>query len=315
MAGLDYFSVPLKFTDVMQLLVGVLGFIGNAVICAVVPAVKMLRTTPNYFIATLAFADLLASVCTIVKIVVMRYPIPSGVVRALYCKFVLSDVFFWVTVTASVFLLVGITVERYFAVVYPFLYQKWFTTSVSAAIIALSWFLAFIFNVFAPITYNMVGNWCIMVWPSFAYMQFTGTAIFLLTYLLPMVFMIFAYVSMFKHVRVDILPANATPPQTSNPRRKLIQMLCIVASAFFICWTPNQWLFLFANNGAYVDFQSWYYEATVLIAVSNSCLNPFIYAFRSQKFRKAIRQLLLRVPSSSMHSETINQPRITRSQP
>ncbi|XP_077989297.1 substance-P receptor-like [Glandiceps talaboti] len=304
-AVLKSFPVLWKFTDVTQLVIGIIGFIGNSGICIVVPSIKFLRTKSNYFIASLAFADCLASVSTIIKIVVIRYPIPSNVMRSLYCKFILSDFLFWTTVTSSVLHLLVITIERYFAIVYPFRYQLHFTTPKAFVLIVISWLIAFLANTFAPIIYEFVGDSCVMVWPSLAYMQFSGVAIFLTTYFVPILLTCYAYNAMFK--QINVVNATSQIPvdvEKVRARRNLLKMLSVVVAAFFICWTPNQWIFFAANCGAPIDFESWYYEGSALFAITNSCINPFIYAFRSRQFRRGFRVLLCRVSAVDVAGST-----------
>ncbi|KAJ8026925.1 Apelin receptor [Holothuria leucospilota] len=73
-------------------------------------------------------------------------------------------------------------------------------------------------------------------------------------------------------------------------RKKVVKMLATVVITFAICWAPNQFMFLAYNLGWNLDFRSWYYHVSVLTAFCNSCMNPFIYAFKNGRYRRALQK-------------------------
>ncbi|XP_070543745.1 allatostatin-A receptor-like [Ptychodera flava] len=299
-----YTHASLTFTslDLVQLLVGIVGTIGNAAVVATVASVTFLRTIPNFFIAGLAITDLLASLCIVAKVFYSQRPIPAMFDPDVYCKLVISNIFFWLTATASVFILVGVTIERYVAIVYPFLYQAKFTQTKAIILIITAWVLSFLSCSFIPVVTKFHDGYCFEIWPSETYMLFTGFAVFFFTYLTPMVFTIFAYVKMFYQLHKTSMPSIDASMMVA--RRRILRLLSLVVAAFFTCWSPNQLIYLAANCGVNIDFYSWYYEASVLLSLANSCVNPFIYALRSRQFRDGFRLALFRCPNAVGNEST-----------
>lgn len=77
------------------------------------------------------------------------------------------------------------------------------------------------------------------------------------------------------------------------PNRKLEMMLLIMLSAFLICFVPScSMIFYLNSSGGSCELRHWMRDVTFLLAVTNSAMNPFIYAWRLPAFRKAIGSLL-----------------------
>ena len=77
------------------------------------------------------------------------------------------------------------------------------------------------------------------------------------------------------------------------PNRKLELMLLIMLSAFLICFVPScSMIFYLNSSGGSCELRHWMRDVTFWLAVTNSAMNPFIYAWRLPAFRKAIGSLL-----------------------
>ena len=85
---------------------------------------------------------------------------------------------------------------------------------------------------------------------------------------------------------------NREARKVVHPSRNITMTLCILFGVYVVCWTPNQFTFLQFNFGGPLDFTGIWYQITVTMAFINSCVNPFIYAFRLDKFKKGMRMLL-----------------------
>ena len=85
-------------------------------------------------------------------------------------------------------------------------------------------------------------------------------------------------------------------PRPSNPlvaRRKVIRLLIVVVISFALCVLPHHirqlYHICFASSQTFAD--QLLLPVTYLVFFFNSCLNPFLYAFLSDNFRKAFREL------------------------
>ena len=75
-------------------------------------------------------------------------------------------------------------------------------------------------------------------------------------------------------------------------RRNTIKTLLIVGLCFIICWSQNEFFYLMYNFGYPLDWNSAYYNFTVLMVFLNSTVNPFMYLIKYQDYQIALRQFL-----------------------
>ena len=75
-------------------------------------------------------------------------------------------------------------------------------------------------------------------------------------------------------------------------RRNTIKTLLIVGLCFIICWSQNQILFFMYNCGYDIQFNSVYFDFTLLMVFINCTVNPFIYLIKYRDYQEALRKFL-----------------------
>ena len=79
------------------------------------------RTSINYLLVNLAVADMMVAAFFAPQYIFFRtFTHPDGVTGDVLCRLLTDANFGWVGGAASVFTLVAIAIERYYAVVYPY---------------------------------------------------------------------------------------------------------------------------------------------------------------------------------------------------
>ncbi|XP_070543886.1 G-protein coupled receptor 83-like [Ptychodera flava] len=122
---------------------------------------------------------------------------------------------------------------------------------------------------------------------------------FTVTFLVPFIFLMITY------GRIAIKLWFRRPPEDTtttkdrlqvSSRLKVIKMVAIVILAFFLCWLPLQTLvmvvtlkpeILMINNGGVTIVKL--YFCLHLLGMSHSFLNPFIYTFLKDNFKKDVK--------------------------
>lgn len=75
--------------------------------------------------------------------------------------------------------------------------------------------------------------------------------------------------------------------------RKLEVTLLTMLSAFLVCFVPSCAMIFYLNtSGGNCSARHWMRDLTFLLAILNSAVNPFIYAWRLPPFRKAVKTIL-----------------------
>ena len=152
--------------------------------------------------------------------------------------------------------------------------------------------------VFSRIEYKEEGQFCERHFPEGEISTNTIYAIFafLGMYAIPLLIILFCYAQILLQIwqkstgRTESAQAQS---RALRRKRKITKMVFIVVLLFAICWAPIQifstW-FLF-NPDAANDANMYLHGAFLCLAYSNSCVNPFVYAFTTTGFKKYFRQL------------------------
>ena len=76
-------------------------------------------------------------------------------------------------------------------------------------------------------------------------------------------------------------------------------MIIIVATSFLVCWTPFYLVSVISQNqeDSFLRRSNFVFTmlSTHLVGFLNSCVNPFIYCFLSEKFRTSFKNILMNI--------------------
>ncbi|XP_006819041.1 allatostatin-A receptor-like [Saccoglossus kowalevskii] len=285
------------YVYITELILGIIGTMGNALVIIVVISTPKMKTLTNYFIINLAVADFMTSALLVLNRFlpkVVTFVTPSGIAGQFYCRLYFSAQFFWFSINTSSFNLLLVTMERYFAIVYPLSYDKYYTTGNALAMIAMAWISMFVLQFVTVIFHDYKnGNCMLSVYPYEWVGKLIGVLYFIITYFVPICVMAWAYFRILSCLKVSA--NNGSTPSAADDqlqarsmlkaRQRVIWMLLLVIVTFATCWTPDSLLFLAYNLGTFIDLGADYVNCIVLLKFSNSILNPFIYVFKYKQFR------------------------------
>lgn len=301
--GYERIIVPVIFCIVV-----VSGCIGNLLVLVVVVRNReQFTSTTNLFIVNLAVADLFFLVFCVpfhaVIYTAVGWPFGDAV-----CKLVHFVQF--ASMTASVYTLVAMSIDRFLAVGYP-LRTKHLRTPPCALFVAVAvWTVSALLAapwsvVYTAIEYpsmsedGTVGTtaYCADDW-SWVGRDNRPTAylvLFVVAYAIPL-----SCIGVLSALTVRQLWATETTNDGPSRRRSVIakrrvtRLIAVVVGVFAVCWLPSHVVWLWANyfpltwHHAY----SFFYAKISAHALSyaNSSMNPIIYAFLSSRFRREFRR-------------------------
>lgn len=284
-------------------LIAVLGFTGNLFVIIVVISNKQMRNTTNILIINLALADL-AFIVICVPFTAASYVLEVWPFGHWWCK--IYQYVIHVTAHESVYTLVLMSFDRYLAVVHPISSLTLRTERNTLIALSASWFVICAANspaldVFEVFTYvgasNVEQSTCLIIRlmtdPDYGKL-FYGT-FFFFAFLLPLTLVSFLYGFLIKRLLYHERSRNlATSSDNMRAKRRVTRMVIIVVVIFAVCWLPLQIIFMVQAFGQYPQRASWIAVklAANCLAYMNSCVNPILYAFLSDNFRKSFRKLL-----------------------
>ena len=311
---------------------------GNSVGFYVVVIKKESSSTSvtNLFIGNMAVADLLLTITIMPFTVAFLYRDTlwiGGTLGNVTCKalFYVMPVF----ISASVFTMMLISFDRFYAVFYP-LKEKFFQKpKVLSAIIWISSFGLMTPNVLMfQTTEEQPGvYYCLEKWPwappndtdfteTHKVLKSFHICLFVVLYALPLSVTLFIYFLICRKLWLGKIPGNVTDSKIAAEnrlKRKVTCLLVITCVVFAVCWFP-----------VYVNHYFWYVRPDqsrklpskvqmlfIWIAHANSALNPCLYILLNKKFRQKFQATLhnlLQFGSSKSNNKrfvTVGAPRKT----
>ncbi|XP_078670392.1 histamine H2 receptor-like [Branchiostoma floridae x Branchiostoma belcheri] len=278
--------------------------IGNVLVCLAAVVNRRLRNITNYFVVSLAVADLL------VGVLVLPFSTIFEVTR--YWNFGLILCNLWVSLdvlccTASILNLFAISLDRYYAITRPFTYSNKMCRRKAFMAIAVVWIVSLLVS-FLPIWVGWNtedGRLQNVDDPTQCSFNNTNVPYIMIvafgTYYIPLIIMCVTYFRIFLIAKEQANRINALQPEVRDANRrqnqnlanehKATRTLAAVLGAFIICWTPYFTVFTITPLcGCTIPEQL--YSVVLWLGYINSLLNPCVYAFMNKEFRRAFKKLL-----------------------
>lgn len=273
-------------------LLSVATVVGNFLVIFSIIYFRQLHSPTNYLILSLAVADLL------VGVLVFPFSMVFSVTTCLHSESLLCkirDSFDVTMCTSSILNLCCISLDRYYAVCEPLTYRTKINAQVTVGMILFSWGVSLLIGIGIIIGGFSQGTCEDMCSVDIIVANTMGPVF---SFYLPAVIMLCLYFKIFivanrqlNSIQNTNCLQNTSGATVSRMERKATKTLAIVMGVFLLCLTPY---FIC------VVFQPLYYnppqvpviETLNWLTLSNSMLNPLIYAFFYSWFRSAFRMVI-----------------------
>ncbi|XP_071011175.1 proteinase-activated receptor 2-like [Oncorhynchus clarkii lewisi] len=246
------------------------------------------------YMANLALSDLLFVIWTPLKIA-YHFNGNDWIYGERLCKVLVG--FFYGNMYCSILFITCISVQRYWAIVYPLSQDcrnNHVAIGVSVAVWVGVWLLTtplYLYDQTVKVTNLNITTCHDVIRPSqismaVGYFLTMGT----LGFVVPTVVCVMAYVLMLKSLRNSM-----TDNSISKNRRKAVVLIITVLVMFLVCFTPSNIMLLVHYSlllAGVVNDGYGFYITTLCLAALNSCVDPFIYYFISEEFREHVKNTL-----------------------
>lgn len=286
-----------------------LGTVGNILVIFVVVRRPEMWTATNVLIANLAFADVF--VCSFALPVSLYHQLMADwMFGSAMCRAI--PTVYGIVVCASTLTLTAIAVDRYILIVFPMTVKMSTRAAVClVVVIALSSVLVALpiavfsqYRVVADTELRFARRLCVERWPSKEARKTYTVLTVVVQYFAPLLLIAVLYSRIFRRVRSRIGGGGGGGGSSSlsksgasrrRRRRRTNVMLVAVVAVFAVAWTPYQ-LFsvIFEFRRGLVVGRYFVLGDLVLraIAMSSSCINPFLYGWLNENFRSAFVDIL-----------------------
>ena len=293
--------------------VAFLGVIGNLLVCIVILSQAKMKTSINYYLLSLAIADL-GVLLLIYPMAVLQYLFPFrwllGKQVCIYL-FPTVEIFFG----ASTWSIAAIAIERHRNVVGAKRYQIRYRsrdrvrTFVFIGMVWLASFLVSSVPLYPIMTYNANWKLCYPKWP-----EMSGTNVFYLThslillvfwYVLPLIVIVFTYVKIKNRVRESVKFRSSMTSQSSqisekrdkpiwrqsNKAKRILTPLVVLYAVTMFPLNALRVLLLIMPTLWTNSYYNLVVGQVVFFVLINSSANPLVYYITSKEFKDAFKKI------------------------
>lgn len=279
-------------TQVLYALVCIVGLLGNTLVIYVVLRYSKMQTVTNMYIVNLAIAD----ECFLIGIpfLIITMSLRSWPFSRFWCKAYMISTGIN-QFTSSIFLCI-MSADRYIAVCHPIAAPRLRTPFVSRVVSLAAWTVSalvmtpiFMYTTLIP-TDN--GPSCNIVWPendsNKGQTSFTLYS-FALGFAAPLTLIFIFYCLVIRKLKT-VGPKNKSK-EKKRSHRKVTKLVLTVIAVYVLCWLPY-WAFQVALIYSPATECASRITITVFLVAacfsySNSAMNPILYAFLSDNFKKS----------------------------
>ncbi|XP_007949933.1 C-C chemokine receptor type 1 [Orycteropus afer afer] len=277
-------------------LVFVIGLVGNILVVLLFMQYKRLKSMTSIYLLNLAISDL-----------VFLSTLPFWIDYKLKDNWIFGDVmckflsgFYYIGLYSEIFFIILLTFDRYLAIVHAVfaLRARTITFGIISSIVA--WALAILASIpgwqFSKAQLEISHFTCSLHFPHGSlkgWKQFQALKLNILGLVLPLLVMIICYSGIIKILL----------RRPNEKKAKAVRLIFVIMIIFFLFWTPYTLAMLvsafqdslFTNECEQSKQLDLAIQVTETISFTHCCINPIIYVFVGERFRRYLHQLFHRI--------------------
>ncbi|KAF6737693.1 Kappa-type opioid receptor [Oryzias melastigma] len=273
----------------------VVGLMGNCLVMYVIIRYTKMKTATNIYIFNLALAD--ALVTTTMPFQSTDYLLNTWPFGEVVCKVFISIDYY--NMFTSIFTLTMMSVDRYVAVCHPVKALD-FRTPIKAKLINVCiWILSSAAGIPAFVLGGTQTNSditeCALQFPEpYAYWDtMMKICVFVFAFVVPVLIITVCYSLMVLRLK-SVRMLSGSREKDRNLRR-ITRLVVVVVAVFVVCWTPIH-IFILVKALVSVPETTGIMAAyffCVALGYTNSSLNPVLYAFLDENFKRCFKDFCL----------------------
>uniref|UniRef100_A0A3B5AZY7 Delta-type opioid receptor-like n=1 Tax=Stegastes partitus TaxID=144197 RepID=A0A3B5AZY7_9TELE len=276
-------------------LICVVGLLGNVLVMYGVVRYTKMKTATNIYIFNLALADALAT--STLPFQSAKYLMNTWPFGELLCKVVMAIDYY--NMFTSIFTLTMMSVDRYIAVCHPVKALDFRTPTKAKLINVCIWILSSAVGVpvmIMAVTRVTRNTACGLRFPKpdWYWDTVTKICVFIFAFVVPVLVITICYGLMI--LRLKSVRLLSGSKEKDRNLRRITRMVLVVVAAFIVCWTPIH-IFIIVKTMVNIDHKNLLVVACwhlcIALGYTNSSLNPVLYAFLDENFKRCFRDFCL----------------------
>ncbi|KAI4901096.1 hypothetical protein NFI96_022415, partial [Prochilodus magdalenae] len=279
---------------VINALIFLLGVAGNGVVIWIA-GFKMTRTVNTTWYLSLAVSDFIF--CASLPFNTIYMATSNWTFGLFMCKF--TSFVMFVNMFSSIFLLVVISMDRCVSVIFPVWAQNQRTIGKASMMVIFAWIVAVALSIpsviYRDVQHHLGISRCLNNYTTSQYSHSTiAMSRFILGFIIPFLIIIVCYSIIIFKLRSNQM-AKSTKP---------FKVMTALIVTFFICWLPYHTFVLFElNQSLSSNILTLGLKFGTSTASANSFLNPILYVFMGNDFRRKFKSSILSKIENAMGEE------------
>ncbi|XP_074445902.1 putative G-protein coupled receptor 19 [Larus michahellis] len=262
---------------------------GNSLVCLVIHRSRRTQSTTNYFVVSMACADLLISVAS-VPFVLLQFIWGRWALGNVMCKLVRYVQY--LTPGVQIYVLLSICVDRFYTIVYPLSFKV--SREKAKKMILASWLFDAVFASPAFFFYGSNSDdHCNFFLPSSWEGAVYSIIHLLVVFLIPSMLIILFYQKVIKYIwriGTDGMTVRRTMNIVPRTKVKTIKMFLMLNSVFLLSWLPFYVVQLWHPQETDYRKSSLVFLAITWISFSSSASKPTLYSVYNANFRRGMKE-------------------------
>uniref|UniRef100_A0A8C5LHI8 Mu-type opioid receptor n=1 Tax=Jaculus jaculus TaxID=51337 RepID=A0A8C5LHI8_JACJA len=298
-------------------IVCVVGLFGNFLVMYVIIRYTKMKTATNIYIFNLALADALAT--STLPFQSVNYLMGTWPFGTILCKIVISIDYY--NMFTSIFTLCTMSVDRYIAVCHPVKALDFRTPRNAKIVNICNWILSSAIGLpvmfMATTKYRHGSIDCTLTFshPTWYWENLLKICVFIFAFIMPVLIITVCYGLMILRLK-SVRMLSGSKEKDRNLRR-ITRMVLVVVAVFIVCWTP---IHIYVIVKALITipettFQTVSWHFCIALGYTNSCLNPVLYAFLDENFKRCFREFCIPTASTIEQQNSARIRQNTRDHP
>lgn len=279
---------------IINVIIFLLGTCGNALVIWI-SGFKMKKTVNTIWYLSLAFSDFMF--CSLIPFTIAYTVTEDWIFGSFLCKFIPSVMF--LNMFSSIFVLVLISVDRCVSVMFPVWAQNQRTVRKALVAVVMAWLLAIAVSIpsmiFRDVKEHLGRMICLNNYTHQHGHKFVAVSRFIAGFVIPFIIITICYSIIILKLRTNRMAKNTKP----------FKVMTALIVGFFICWLPYHVFILLELNPHHhnLTILKIGLKAGTALAAANSFLNPVLYVFMGNDFRRKFKSSLLSKMENAMGDE------------
>ena len=286
-------EADIAFRTIFSILT-LINVVGNSLVILVIIRNRSMKTPLNYLVLHLAVADLTGGV--FVAPSVMLAPTttyPPGLTGEVLCRLFTSAYIGWAALFSSVFTLVFIAFDRYYAIVKPLHIRHRITIEKLKIFIPACWIIS------AVLAFPEIFVWefdkrelfCRLNRQTPMMKVFYTYGLFVFR-LCPATIMLVLYSRVIRRLWFEKDANSVTLQAVRRSRTKITKTMLMLSTIYVICWFPDAVRHVLEEYfPSHVSISSSLSNMFHCVVLLNSTVNPSIYGFQFGNFRRELMKM------------------------